>query len=349
SVTFTTPDPQGFTGGTVKGTVVKVKEDAKDGVFQQGNLATATATVLPLDAEDPIGKAKKLKDNTYVVQKVGGTEDTRNFTQKWSQWEQMPMTDPKTDQTTMYVNLNLEDADEDGGTRGGAYFSVPESVIGRVQNITAKFFQENPWASVMAFTFKDPAAGHTAGEILAKSGGDGEGGMFGNMKDDGSNQILIQEKAGTKSYDGLYQILFHFTFHNTMYIWNPDKGEYGDYDEIDDGDYVMYGNALVEKYIPPVRTFTLSPHQFYLGYGGSGQVLEVEYTPTNAKWDWYDLEIDPSYGDKFKYYPDSHKIAINTLASGADAHVLGVQVKFWLKSDHSVYDYVYVDMNQQPR
>lgn len=40
TVTFTTTDPKGFSGGTVKGTVKKV--EGKD-AFQQGNLATATA------------------------------------------------------------------------------------------------------------------------------------------------------------------------------------------------------------------------------------------------------------------------------------------------------------------
>ena len=90
SVTFTTPDPQGFTGGTVKGTVVKVKEDKNDGMLQQGNLATATASVLPLDAEDPgegpIEKAKKLKDNTYSIQKKGGDVQVYNLPQQYSQW-----------------------------------------------------------------------------------------------------------------------------------------------------------------------------------------------------------------------------------------------------------------------
>ena len=46
TVTFTTPDPNGFKGGTVKGTVKNVKGI----VDQQGNLATATAQVLPMDA-----------------------------------------------------------------------------------------------------------------------------------------------------------------------------------------------------------------------------------------------------------------------------------------------------------
>ncbi len=298
-----------------------------------------------LTLDELLEKSKQLKGNTYVVQKKGGKAETRSFSQEWSMWERMPMTDPETDETTQYVTLSLEDADADGGTRGGAYFCLPEAVIGKVQSMTEEFFKENPWASVMAFTFKDPEAGHTGGEITAKAGGDGEGAMFGNMKQDGSCKVLVQQVSGTKGYSGNYQVLFYFEFHNTLYTWNQDTLEY---DETDDGDYIMYGNAIVEEYFPPVRTFTLKPHEFYLGYGGAGQVLEVEYEPANAIWDWADLEID-SNTETFNYYPATHTIAINTLAPHADAHVLGVQVKFRLKSNHNVYDYVYVNLNESPR
>ena len=302
----------------------------------------------PEDVEDPevqaynefLAKVKKLEGNSYVVQKLGGAAETRNFDQKWSSWELMPITDPKTDKTTMYVNLSLEDADADGGTQGGAYFSLPESVLGKVQEITEEFFKEHPWASVMAFTLKDPAAGFQAGEILAKAGGDENGTMFGNMKKDGSCKFVVLPAEGTKGYSGNYQVLFYFEFHNKQYVWNPDLGEYGEYEEFDDGDYIMYGNAIVEEYFPPVRSFTIKPHEFYLGYGSAGQVLDVEYEPANAKWDWEDLELG-SNSHLFTYYPSTH-----ILKTTSDAHELGIQVKFQLKSNPSVYDYVYVDINQ---
>jgi hypothetical protein len=290
-------------------------------------------------------KAIKLNSNTYVVKKAGGEGVTRNFVQKWSMWERMPMTDPETDQTTMMVNLSLEDADADGGTLGGAYMMVPESEIGKVIILNKEFLKANPQFHASAFTFKDPAAGHEAGEITAKLGMDQNGNPGGNISLEGDSQLKVVE---TKAFSGVYQVYFYFTFHNTLYVWNPDKGEYGEYDEIDDGDYVIYGNALINEYVPPVRTFTLKPHEFYLGYGGSGQVLDVEFEPVNAKWDWTDLEI-ASNSETFNYYPETHTISINTLAPYADSHVLGVQVKFWLKSNHDVYDFVYVNMNEQPR
>ena len=74
SVTFTTPDPQGFTGGTVKGTVKKVQEDKKDGLFQQGDLASATADVLPLDAKDPVTGDEPVDEGLKKANKLGGNE-----------------------------------------------------------------------------------------------------------------------------------------------------------------------------------------------------------------------------------------------------------------------------------
>ena len=58
TVTFTASNPESFTGGTVKGIVKRVKGKAAD---QQGNLAMATANVLPLaGGGDPIKKAEAL-------------------------------------------------------------------------------------------------------------------------------------------------------------------------------------------------------------------------------------------------------------------------------------------------
>ncbi|MBQ9435088.1 MAG: Ig-like domain-containing protein [Bacteroidales bacterium] len=75
-VTFTATDPNTFTGGTIVGKVIKLKENGDDLFFQQGDLATATATILPLDGDDPednivdegLKKANELKDNTYEIE-----------------------------------------------------------------------------------------------------------------------------------------------------------------------------------------------------------------------------------------------------------------------------------------
>ncbi|MBO4741894.1 MAG: Ig-like domain-containing protein, partial [Bacteroidales bacterium] len=76
TVTFTTTDPQGFTGGEVKAEIIYVKGD-KDFLRQGGNIASATAKVLPLNGEEPGGgdvisdeglkTANRLNDNEFVV------------------------------------------------------------------------------------------------------------------------------------------------------------------------------------------------------------------------------------------------------------------------------------------
>lgn len=95
-----------------------------------------------------------------------------------------------------------------------------------------------------------------------------------------------------------------------------------------------------------VTSFTLKPHQFSLYYGlTNGQVLDVEYQPADAAWDWYDLELTPGSDEHFNYNPYSHSVAIDQLAPYADSQVHGVQVGFRLKSNHKLTDYVYVDKN----
>ena len=292
-------------------------------------------------------KAAALKDNTYVVQKVGDQAETRTLDQQWSSWERMPMTDPETDATTMCVALSLEDGDDEGMTLGGAYFVVPEDALGDPQTISEDFVWKHPAFSANVFTQKNQNAsgGYDESNWLNAKVGMYQGQTKGNMKFSRSYFQVKPRISKADPYTGLYQLIFYVEFTNTIYQFDETTLKE---EEIEDGDYIIYGNALVEEYFPPVRSFTLSPHEFYLGYGGAGQVLEVTYQPANAKWDWADLEIDSST-DSFIYYPGTHTIAINTLAPHADAHVLGVQVKFWLKSDHSVYDFVYVDKNEQPR
>ena len=121
TVVFTTPDPQNFTGGTVKGIIKQVHENAKDGLFQQGDLATATAQILPLDAvvppvvEEPIRQAEKLKDNTYSVQKKGGEVYVYDLPKEYSQWYEGASW---MDGTKTCIHVECMDEDQEGMTQG---------------------------------------------------------------------------------------------------------------------------------------------------------------------------------------------------------------------------------------
>lgn len=77
TVVFSTPNPESFDGGTVTGSVLKLRAvvDIRDTIFQQGNVASATATVLPLNADEPVSeivddglkKADQLNDNEFII------------------------------------------------------------------------------------------------------------------------------------------------------------------------------------------------------------------------------------------------------------------------------------------
>lgn len=289
-------------------------------------------------------KAAALKDNTYVVQKVGGQAETRTLDQQWSSWERMPMTDPETDATTMCVALSLEDGDEEGMTLGGAYLVVPEDAIGDPQTISEDFVWKHPAFHANVFTQKDQnaSAGHDESNWLNAKVGLYQGKAEGNMK---LGKCHFQVKTRTSKadpYSGLYQLIFYVEFTNHIYQFDETTLKE---EEIEDGDYIIYGNALVEQYFPPVRSFTLKPHEIKLLYGlTQGQVLEVEYEPQEAKWDWNDLEFSNT-NNLFNWYPESHRIAINQQASNADQHILGVQIMFHLKSNPNVYDAIYADLN----
>ena len=151
TVTFTTPDPEGFTGGTIKGTVKNVKGV----VDQQGNLATATATVLPLNAEEPAGevqdeglkKAAGLKDNTYVYDKQSYTigtseEDYLAYYHK---------TDPESDKSVVVIEFCREHPVHKS-VAGGMVHVTPDMLDKEVDMLK----NENGMVFMDFWTLKDP-------------------------------------------------------------------------------------------------------------------------------------------------------------------------------------------------
>ena len=529
TVVFTTSDPQGFSGGTVKGTIKKVQENAKDGLFQQGDLATATAQILPLDAEgpvvgeEPIKQAEKLRDNAYSIQKKGGDVLVYDLPQEYSKWY---VGTSWMDGTKQCIHVECMDEDEEMMTQGWLTGEIPLEVANKLTTLNQEFCEKYPWAGTKLGTMRMGQDNMLDAHI----------GQGGNVKLDGSSQFYLKEKSSTKAYSGQYQFLLVAVFEN--WVWDPEADDYlpgGDeytlcinatldelvaeldyfrldytdnwlapgasmtltanwtagatfdwskvtldsqtrngnsgewfswdasaqkltavksaeneqveltfgykgtdmtykislyngpgytsftvsprdgssqyfvaenepqstwtsndyvyitvdsftpddyysfnyhsieidpasdyYDQLyynDYGPYIQFGHTIpvgefnmilrskanhsVKCTIPVkmvkhrVTNFEIQPHEFYLGYGAAGKVLDVKVSPEDATWDWADLEL-ASNAHLFTYYPDTH-----TLITTSDAHELGVQVKFQLKSNNKVYDYVYVDMNQQ--
>ena len=252
TVTFTTPDPQNFTGGTVKGTVKKV--ESKD-VFQQGNLATATAEVLPLGAEvpptnDPISKAQALKENTYSIQVKGGEATVSTLTQEYSQWY---VTRSKMDRTKEAIRLWVDDDDPELSTMGGGSMEIPVELANKLNTINQEFVTKYPWFHADFFTMR------TGKSLDAYIGSGANGYPTGNVKLDGSSQIQIKEKSGTKAYTGEYQLLFVIEF------------------TVDGEDYVAAGNATVTHYQPELYGFGFNNYPDWMKTGTSA-TLEVDWT-----------------------------------------------------------------------
>ena len=268
SVTFTTPDPQGFTGGTVKGIVKKVQEDKKDGLFQQGDLATASASVLPLDAEDPgegpIEKAKKLKDNTYSIQKKGGDVLVYNLPQQYSSWY---VGTSWMDGTKQCIHVECMDEDEEMMTMGWLNGEIPLEVANKLTTINQEFCSKYPWAGAKLGTMR-------LGQDNMIDAHMGEG---GNVKLDGSSQFYLKEKGGTKAYSGQYQFLVVLEFVNQ--VWDQASESY-----LPGEEYTLCINATLDELVADLDYFSLD---YQSGWVAPGQAITLTANWTaGAKFDW---------------------------------------------------------------
>ena len=315
SVTFTATDLENFTGGTVKGIVKNVKGI----VDQQGDLATATAQVLPLDAEPVTGNIKKaydLKDNVVVIQKKGGTAESFNYKQNLSSWSM--------EDSDIYIYM---DQDEDSA-QGMMWGLFPASSIGTNTAITPEFLQKNPH---LKMGFERYAAG------INGSAYGGEGAKDSNIKTDGNSSFWIMRGTPTKdAWHGTYIFMFYIEFQNRTYDHEKDQWVYGD-------EYVVYGKGVIEEYIPHITSFSLKTETDFIKPGQSAKVLLENYYDKEATWDWSDVQLvgqateydDAQNGANQGYV--SWDAATQTLTGLKAYHnTYPLYLKFALKSNPSV-------------
>jgi hypothetical protein len=268
SVTFTASGSvESFTGGTVTGVVRKV--ESKD-LFQQGNLATATASVLALNAEEPVDdavikKAEALKDNTYSIQKKGEAAQVYNFPPEYSTWY---VGSSYLDGTQQAIHVELMDEDPEEMTMGWLNGEIPPAVAGKLTAISKEFYDKYPWASAKLGTMR-------VGKDKMLDCHMGQG---GNVKLDGSSQIWLKEKSGSKAYSGEYQLLFVFVFTNQDY--DPETDSY-----VSDGDeYTICCNATLTELVADLSYFNLNYESNWVAPGRS-ITLTASWTP-GASFDW---------------------------------------------------------------
>ena len=251
TVVFTAPNTQNFEGGTVTAELKKLQENKKDGIFQQGALATATATIEPMaDSDEPISIAERLKGNTYVVQKKGETAVEYPLSQQDSQWY---IGRSYTDKTQQAIKVYFMDEDPKQSTMGWASCELPLEIANKLTTINQEFYQKYPWAAAKIGTFR------TGKDVAAHVAGQG-----GNVKLDGSSQIWLKEYK-TKGYSGLYQFLFVLVFENESY-------DSATQTTVPDGEYTIIGNAIVEEYSPKLDYFRMEPATDWVQVGKSIKV-----------------------------------------------------------------------------
>ena len=309
SVTFTTPDPQGFTGGTVKGIVKKVQEDKKDGLFQQGDLATASASVLPLDAEDPgegpIEKAKKLKDNTYSIQKKGGDVFVYDLPQRYSSWY---VGTSWMDGTKQCIHVECMDEDEEMMTMGWLNGEIPLDVANKLTTINQEFCSKYPWAGAKLGTMR-------LGQDNMIDAHMGEG---GNVKLDGSSQFYLKEKGGTKAYSGQYQFLVVLEFVNQ--IWDQESESY-----LPGGDeYTLCINATLDQLVADLDYFHLDYPDSWVAPGQS-ITLTANWT-AGATFDWSKVTLDSqtrnyNSGEWFSWDASTQKLTATKSADNEEVNL----------------------------
>ena len=275
TVTFTTTDPKGFTGGSVTGTVKKV--EGKD-AFQQGNLASATAQVLPLDAKEeppvvqkePISVAEALKENTYSVQKKGGEAQVFSLPPEYSNWY---TGSSYMDGTQQAIHLELMDEDPEQMTMGWFNGEIPPEVANKLTTINQELYTKYPWAYSKLGTFR-------MGQDKMLDAHVGQG---GNVKLDGSSQFWLKETSSSKAYSGDYQFLFVFVFENQVYDAETDT-------YVSDGEeYTICGNAIVKELVADLSYFNLNYESNWVAPGKS-TTLTAFWTP-GASFDWSKVQL----------------------------------------------------------
>ena len=325
SVTFTASNPASFEGGTVKGVIKQVKQNIADGIFQQGDLASATATVLAIDAEEPVSeimkKAQGLKDNVYVVAKKGG--DTRNYTiyPGESSWHVGTNTDALS--FTLSDEVPTGETDSEGNpylvTNAWGQFVLPVACVGNLQTFTKTFFKQYPWAEVIFDNYDESWMTQASSMVGVKTGTSSDGSVWGNLNLNGSSQFLIKEKTKVKSYDGQYDLFFALSFQNNEH--DPKTG-----DEVLGAEYSIYGHAVVDQVVPKLENIMLYADKNFIKPGESAK-LTVEYTD-GAAFDWSKLQLGKQYrgnteGTWFSYDATNH-----TLTCTADAGNYDVSIYF---------------------
>lgn len=217
--------------------------------------------------EGIIQKAQNLKENTYVVQAIGAEEKTFPLSQEESQWY---VGRSYIDRSQQAIKVNLMDEDPEQSTMGWGMFELPLETANQLTTINQEFCNKYAWSYGKFGTLR------TGKEVIVHMG------KGGNVKLDGRSRIWLKEKTGTKGYSGQYQFLFAFVFE--ALVWDSQTQT-----EVPDGEYIIYGNAIIEEYFPELDWFSIEPPTDWVKVGSSLK-LEADWTD-GADFDWSKVKL----------------------------------------------------------
>ena len=335
SVQFQASDPANFDDGIVECVCNMGYQYVKGIGIVKGNSGGG----------DIFDKAGKLDDNVYIVRAHAGNESTRGLLQDWSQWNRGKA---GCDSQTRVIKISLEDGkvDQESGsveTQGGGYFEIPIDKFGGPMQLLLDYLSNYGAIQGSFFTFKKPDEGYSSSNYLNLKFGCGD---MHNLK---SGTVQLQKKGSSanasamaprraleEDYSGELEFVFALTF--TNYIYDNESGE-----EIEDGEYTVYGKAVVNEFTPKITYFKLEPESGFVGVGKSVEVNVKEYTDEDAVWDWNDVELVASYVDYANYETDesyfSWNPATHSLTSLKSNNNESVYVRFRLKSNPELTSY----------
>ena len=226
--------------------------------------------------DEQLKKAEKLKENTYEIKnKKTGETEIRDYKTQWSEWTK--------DQDA--VSFQLEDADDDGGTKGMVYGFIPKNMVNLVLKIAKETFVNTPGAK---FGFEKFEGGQVMGNFMSTTDH-----TEGNIKPE-SRMILRPVKSVSPAprrapgddddYTGEYELLYYLVFNNET--WNSETQQMEEGDE-----YEVYGRGTMTMHVPTITSFVLSTDKDWVKVGESTKVSLENYYEEGATWDWNDLQI----------------------------------------------------------
>ncbi len=216
--------------------------------------------------EGLIKKAQDLKDNTYAVIPAGGEAQTFTLSQEESQWH---IGLSNIDRTQKAIKVNLMDEDPELSTVGWGTFELPVDIDNQLTTIDQNFCRKYSWSSAKFSTMR-------TGKQISLHMGSG-----GNIKLDGRSHIWLKHR-NTKSYSGQYQFLFAFAF--DAEVWDSEANGY-----VPDGEYIIYGNAIVNEYFPTLDYFRVTNSTNWVQVGKS-VAIDFDWTD-GAEFDNTKVEL----------------------------------------------------------